>query len=137
MTFAALPKGSRARSLFADSGESTAKLPLIIAVYFDRTQVALDIIRSDPEQINLPEPYAGLTPLHIAVFRQNIALVEAIARHPIAKPGIEDRFGRTAIDLCAYTSNDMIFRAIIERTYQSALIALDNEVDHAIVPFKK
>lgn len=137
MTASAQPKTNQKFSIFSDSGESTAKLKLIQAVFFDRTKSALEIIKTDPDQINEQDPFAGLTPLHIAIFRQNVAVVDALTLHPITKPSIEDRFGRKPIDMCIYTNIDEIFDAVLKRTYHSALLELDNAENNKIIPIKR
>lgn len=137
MTASAQPKTNQKFSIFSDSGESTAKLQLIQAVFFDRTKSALEIIKTDPDQINEQDPFAGLTPLHIAIFRQNVAVVEALANHPVTNTDAADRFGRKPIDMCIYTSLDEIFAAVLKRTYQSALLELENGEGGGVVPFKR
>ncbi len=136
MSLAPRPIPPARRSIFSDSGEQTAKLSLISAVYYDRTKQASDIIDTDPDQINLQDPFAGLTALHIAIFRQNALIVERIAKHPITRIDIEDKFGRKAIDMCVYTGNEGIFRTVFERTYRVELLTLDIGDDGPVVPFR-
>ncbi|MBB4305117.1 hypothetical protein GGD81_004185 [Rhodobium orientis] len=136
MSLAPRPVSPIRRSIFSDSGERTAKLSLISAVYYDRTTQASDIIESDPDQINLQDPFAGLTALHIAIFRQNATIVERIAKHPVTRIELEDKFGRRAIDMCVYTQNEAIFRAVFERTFRTEMIALDVGDSGPIIPFR-
>lgn len=135
MSLAPVPKGRSRSSLFSDSGESTAKLSLIQAVFYDRTRTASEIIKTDPDQINLQDPFAGLTSLHIAIFRQNLAIVEQITAHPVTKIDVKDRFDRRAIDMCIYTASNDIFQLVFERTYRSELLELDVGRDGSVVPF--
>ena len=135
MSLAPKPQRRARQSIFSGKGVNTAKLSLIEAVYFDRTDTAANIIRTDPDQINMPEPFAGLTALHIAVFRQNAIIVDLLTTHPVTDIHVKDRFGRSPIDMCIYTNNHAIFTAIMERTYQKPLLDLDNDGD-TIVPLK-
>lgn len=75
------------------------------------------MIESDPEQITAKDPFAGLTPLHIAIFRQNRELVEFIATHPKCDLFAKDNFGRTPIDMLDYTTDQVIFRAVVDNAY--------------------
>lgn len=111
------PLSVKRASLFSDRGQKTAKLSLFQAVFYDRTQEAIEIIASDSEQINLQEPFAALTALHIAIFRQNILVIRDLCLNPTTKIGLQDRFGRKAIDMCVYTHNDEIFQLVSERTF--------------------
>lgn len=116
-----------ARSLFAGRGSKTQPLSLLEAVYFDRTDRAKAIIEVDPEQVSQQDPFAGLTPLHVAIFRQNVDIVRALVAHPRTDPSLADGFGRRAIDMCVYTSNDAIFRLVAERMYAPAHFALTTD----------
>jgi hypothetical protein len=91
-----------------DPGEVFKKKSLILAVYNDKTDEALQIIDVAPEQINSQDPYAGLTPMHIAIFRENIAIVQRIAKHPEFDKTITDNFGRRMVDMLDYTANRKI-----------------------------
>ena len=118
-------------------GPQTAKQSLFRAVYNDETERARQIIETDPEQINFQDPYAGLTPLHVAVFRQNVAIATLIARHPVTDISARDQFGRRPIEMCIYTLNEEIHEAVFSRTYQAALIELENPDPTKIKPFKR
>ena len=131
------PKTSRARALFSDTGERTAKLSLFQEVFYDRTERALKIIETDPDQINLVDPFAGLTSLHVAIFRQNVDVVEAITAHPIADLEIRDKFERRPIDMCIYAQNDRIYSAVFERTFRAAILTLESDGKGSILPFPK
>jgi len=127
---------------FEDRGLDTKKLKLISAVYFDRSEEAEKIILEDPEQINQQDPYAGLTALHIAIFRQNRKLVNQLANHPQCDLHIEDNFNRKAADMLDYTTDQEIFETVIDATYPDEMQALENEaleegiVGGDVVPFK-
>ena len=137
MSLAPLPKSPRRASIFSGKGLGTAKLSLFEAVFFDRTKRALEIIEKDPEQINTVDPFAGLSTLHLAIFRQNSEVVSALCVHPVTKMDIEDRFGRKPIDMCVYTTNDAIFEAVLRRSYGAALYALENGDDGPVAPFPR
>lgn len=113
------------RSLFEGRGAKTAPLSLLEAVYFDRTERAKAIIEADPGQINQQDPFAGLTPLHVAVFRQNVEIVRMLVAHPRSDLSLADSFNRRAIDMCAYTGNEEIFRLVAQRTFPALLLALN------------
>jgi hypothetical protein len=137
MSAVPLPKLPLRRSLFSDTGERTAKLPLIEAVYFDRTTRAVAIIESDPAQINLQEPFADLTALHIAVFRQNVVIVKKITDHPVTDMTLQDRFGRKPIDMCLYSTQAEIVEAITNRTYRAAILELEQGGTGGIIPIRR
>lgn len=94
-----------------------ATYSLIRAVYNDRFDQARDILKANPEQINLQEPFAGLTALHIAIFRHNEEIVKLLAEHPRCDIGLKDNFQRTALDMMVYTTNQAIFDTVMQRAY--------------------
>lgn len=100
-----------------DSGAQLATYSLIRAVYNDRFEQARDILKANPEQINLQEPFAGLTALHIAIFRQNEDIVTLLAEHPRCDIAIKDNFQRTAADMLVYTANQAVFDTVMCRAY--------------------
>lgn len=113
----ALPKPKLKSTPFhldPDSGVQLATYPLIRAVYNDRLDQARDILKASPEQINSQEPFAGLTALHIAIFRQNEEMVALLANHPSCDFTIKDNFQRTAADMLIYTQSTEIFN-LVER----------------------
>lgn len=136
MSAVLLPKLPLRRSLFSDAGERRAKLPLIEAVYFDRTTRAEAIIESDPAQINLQDPFAGLSALHIAVFRQNVVIVRKLTDHPVTDMNLADRFGRKPIDMCLYSTQAEIVEAITNRTYRAAILELEEGGTGGIIPIR-
>lgn len=101
--------------LMPDSGSRLATYPLLRAVYMDETDRARAILAADPQQVNLQDPFAGLTALHIAIFRQNLDTVRLLAGHPECNTTIRDNFGRTASDMLAYTSSRVIFDLVTRR----------------------
>lgn len=127
---------------FRDSGENRKKYALITAVYYERVEIAKALVLSDPDQINVQDPHSGLTPLHIAIFRQNRELVQLLAPHRQCDPMIRDAFNRRAVDMLDYTSDQFIFETVMDAAYPDALRELQDEAyDEAkatgrIVPFK-
>jgi len=127
---------------FKDSGPGMKKYPLILAVYYDRYEKAKDILKADPDQLNQKDPYAGLTALHIAIFRQNIAIIELLLAQPGINLEIKDNFGRRPVDMLDYTVNQEIFELIMDATYPDEMRALEDEEFEEgieagnIVPFK-
>jgi ankyrin repeat protein len=142
MTLEPKRKNKQILGYFEDSGSKTKKYPLLSAVYNDRTQTAKKIVATDPDQINSQDPFAGLTALHIAIFRQNEILVDLLAKHPQADLQITDNFNRRAIDMLDYTANQRIFETIVDATYPEETRSLEDEAyeqgktDDVIVPFK-
>ncbi len=142
MTLAPKRKMKRKLSYFEDSGSKLKKYPLIRAVYDDSTEKALKIIKIDPDQINLTDPFAGLTALHVAIFRQNETLVTSLAKHPISDLSIKDNFNRRSVDMLDYTTNQIIFEAVIDATYPEDMLELENlayeqgKAENVITPFK-
>lgn len=137
MSLVPLAKSPRRAVLFPGSGAKTAKLSLFQAVFFDRTKSALDIIDTDPDQINAQEPFAGLTSLHLAIFRQNLSVVQKLCGHPVTAIHLQDRFGRRPIDMSIYTRNGEIFSAVLERTYQKAILELETDGAGTVVAFNR
>jgi hypothetical protein len=137
MSFAPKPRPKLATLFSSDRGARTQQLELFVEVFFNRTDSALTIIENDPQQINVQEPFSQLTTLHLAVFRQNVLVVEAITQHPITDIAIRDGFGRRAIDMCIYTSNEDIIEAVFARTYQREDVLLDGGGDGPVVPFRR
>ena len=68
---------------FEDDGLNTSTYPLLHAVFHERVEKAERVIAADPNQLNSQDPFAGLTPLHIAIFRENRYFVNLIAKHPV------------------------------------------------------
>lgn len=99
------------------SGVHLATYSLIRAVYNDRFAQARDILAVSPDQVNSQEPFAGLTALHIAIFRQNEDMVTLLANHPQCDIALKDNFGRTAADMLVYTANPAIFDTVMRRAY--------------------
>jgi len=120
----ALPKPKPRRTPFhlePDSGAQLATYSLIRAVYNDRFEQARDILKANPEQINLQESFAGLTALHVAIFRQNEEIVKLLANHPRCDIALKDNFQRTAADMLVYTAKSAIFDAVMRRSYDEQL----------------
>jgi DNA phosphorothioation-associated putative methyltransferase len=92
---------------FQDSGVDRKAYALILAAYNDNTETAEKIIATDPDQINSQDPYARLTALHIAIFRQNERLVALLAGHPQTDLRLKDGFGRRPVD--CNRADDMLF----------------------------
>lgn len=105
-------------------GTERQPLSLLEAVYFDNTKRAKAIIEADPSQINQQDPFAGLTPLHIAIFRQNIEIVRTLVSHPRTDPNIEDGFHRKPIDICVYTVDEEIYSLVVMRSFVAGVSAL-------------
>ena len=115
-----------ARSLFEGRGARTQPLSLLQAVYFDRTERAKAIIEADPGQVNQQDPFTGLTPLHVAIFRQNVEVVRALVAHPRTDINLRDGFNRRPIDMCVYTRDEEMFLIVVGRTHQKELLELNN-----------
>ncbi len=90
-------------------GSNLATFSLLRAVYMDDFDRAKAILAADQQQLNRQEPFAGLTPLHIAVFRQNFEMVALLAKHRESNVSIKDNFGRLPLDFLSYTSDRRIF----------------------------
>ncbi len=153
---------SQARMLgqFNEEKIDKSKLRLFAAVYYDRTESALELIKTNPEQINEKDPFAGMTAIHIAIYRQNKAIVRALTEHPKLDMQVKDTFDRLPVDMLDYTQNQEIFimvmdahnpdsAAELEQIHQQYLeeFGEDSEEDHpvqknreisstTVVPFK-
>ncbi len=130
-------------SHLSDRGASTKKYSLIRAVYNDRNEQAEKILKADPDQISLQDPFAGLTALHIAIFRQNERLVTLLAAHPSCNLTLKDNFGRIPADMLIYTTNWNIFHTVMTATHPEKMRTLEEDdfeeglKSGKIVPLKK
>jgi len=127
---------------FEDSEDNKNTHRLIRAVFNELVQESKIIIDESPEQLNTQDPFAGLTPLHIAIFKQNISLIRMIANHQTTNFKLKDNFGRIAADMLEYTADQEIFELVMDRTYPDLMNALESEEYEAglssgsIKPFK-
>lgn len=116
----ALPKKFRKwppAHLSSVRGPGLAALSLFRAVYMDDAEEAARILGANPGQLNSQDPFAALTPLHVAILRQNERNVRLLTGHAQCDPFIEDNFGRRAVDMLAYTTNGAIFEMVMTRAY--------------------
>jgi ankyrin repeat protein len=134
------PKEKMTRKLgyFEDSGTDKKKYSLISAAYYDRTDTAKELIKSDPDQIYAQDPHSGLTALHIAVFRQNVELIEILSKHPRSDLSLKDAFGRRVVDMLEYTTNQQINDLIMEATYPDLMrdLKADDESENNVVTLR-
>jgi hypothetical protein len=98
-------------------GAKLSTYSLLRAVYMDKAKEAEAILKADAGQINLGDPFAGVTPLHVAIFRQNENVVKLLVEHPRCDVWQKDNFGRTPIDMLVYNSNRTIFEMVMKRAY--------------------
>ena len=105
------PKWKPGRPLHLEpvQGGSLQVYPLIRAAWMDQVEEARAILKADPAQITVQDPYAGLTALHIAVFRGNVEMVELLVRFPGCDLDRTDNFGRTPTALMVYNTNASLF----------------------------
>lgn len=120
-------KMPRKLGYFEDSGTDRKKFALLLAAYHNRTETALKLIETDPDQINRQDPHSGLTALHIAIFRQNRVLVERLAGHPKTDVHLKDAFDRKAVDMLDYTADQVIFETMMDVTYPDEMLELEDE----------
>ena len=115
------PKNTVRASAFArfdpEGGGKLSAYSLLRAVYMDKVKEADAILKANPEQINMGDPYASLTPLHVAIFRQNVEAVALLVNHPRCDVWQKDNFGRAPVDMLVYTANREIFDLVMERAY--------------------
>lgn len=129
-------------SYFEDHGSQLKRYSLIMAAYYEREETAEKLIKNDPDQINLQDPYGGLTALHVAIFRQNSRIVELLIMCPEIDVTIKDNFGRTIVDMLDYNSDQRVFDLVIDKCYADEMKALEDEAyeegiaDNTIVPLK-
>ena len=127
---------------FEDRGSDRQNYPLLMAVYYDDFEKAKAILQSDPEQLNIPDPYAGLTAIHIAIFRQNLDIIRMLLAQPGIQKKTKDTFGRRPVDMLDYTVNQVVFEVVMDATYSDEMRALEDEAfeegltDQSVVPFK-
>lgn len=108
-------------TFFQDRRNRRQVYPLIVATYYERLDQARKILEEDPAQIRDRDPFAGLTALHIAIFRENLPLVRLLAHHPNADLRAADNFGRRPVDMCIYTSIGEIFDLVLSASYPRAM----------------
>lgn len=124
-----------------DDGLGLGVYPLIRAAYHDKLEQARDILKADPDQINTQDPYAGLSPLHIAIFRQNGEMVRLFTDSPRCDVSLKDNFQRAAADMLVYTSDPIIFDPVMRCAYpeqerQWAAASEDEKGAGTVVSFK-
>jgi hypothetical protein len=138
------PKTIMTRKLayFEDRGSELQSFSLLMAVYYDDFERAKATLMSDPEQLNIPDPFAGLTALHIAIFRQNVDITRLLLSQPGTDVRYKDTFGRQPVDMLRYTVNQKIFGVVMDATYPDEMRALEDEAceegltKQTVVPFK-
>jgi len=126
MSLAPQRKVKKMLQYFEDDGPSTLTYPLLHAVFHERVEKAEQVIAADPNQLNSQDPFAGLTPLHIAIFRENRYLVNLIEKHPTTDFKLKDNFNRRAVDMLDYTADQTIFELIMDKTYPDLMRALES-----------
>ncbi len=136
------PIMKRRLAYFEDRGADLKTFSLLLAVYNDQFEAAKSILKADPAQLNSQDPYAGLTALHIAIFRQNPKTVRLLLDHNGIDVTIKYGFQRRPVDMLDYTVNQEIFDLVMDATYPDEMRALDDEAydegraDNSIVPLK-
>lgn len=129
-------------SFFQGRGADPKVYGLLRAAYNDETKKAITIVQTDPQQLNMRDPYAGLTPLHIAIFRSNFEIVGAIVQHPNTDLSVKDNFGRVSTDMLDYVTDQRLFELIMDVCFPDEMRALTDEnfeqgmADGSIVPFR-
>jgi len=132
----------RKLAYFEDRGSDLKSFSLLVAVYNDQLDAAATILETDPAQINSQDPYAGLTALHIAIFRQNQKMVRLLLEQAGIDVKIKDGFQRRPVDMLDYTLNQDIFDMVMDATYPDTMRALEDEAydegraDSSVVPLK-
>lgn len=132
----------RKLAYFEDRGSDLKSFSLLLAVYNDQLDTATSILKADPAQLNIQDPYAGLTALHIAIFRQNPQMVRLLLDQTGIDVTIKDGFQRRPVDMLDYTVNQDIFDMVMDATYPDAMRALEDEAydkgraDNSVVPLK-
>lgn len=117
---------TRRLAYFEDRGSDAKNYPLLLAVYCDDYEKAKAVLEADPGQLNLQDPYAGLTALHIGIFRQNLQIVQLLLAQPGIQVMLKDVFGRRPVDMLDYTVNQQIFEVVMEATFAKELNLLQS-----------
>ncbi len=142
MTGKLKPIMKRKLAYFEDRGSDLKNFALLRSVYFDDIEKAKAVLKADPAQLNRKDPYAGLTALHIAIFRQSPDMVKLLLGQPNIDLTIQDGFGRAPIDMLDYTTNQQIFSMMMEAVYPDEMRALEDEAfdearaDQTVASFK-
>lgn len=114
--------------IYKDRETSGYYTALLTEIYADNTRDALSLIEKDPDQIAIPHSGTGLTPLHVAVFRENLTIVKELLKNSRADVFLKDEFGRSALDMLSYTTNETIHQVMLEAAYPDASRRLEDEV---------
>lgn len=132
----------RKLAYFEERGTDLKAFSLLLAVYNDQFENAKAILKADPAQLNSQDPYAGLTALHIAIFRQNPKTIRLLLDQNEIDATIKDGFQRRPVDMLDYTINQAIFDMVMEVTYPDGMRALEDEAydegraDNTVVSLK-
>jgi ankyrin repeat protein len=127
---------------FENRGSDLKQYSLLLAAYHDEYDKAAAILKSGSDQLNVQDPYAGLTALHIAIFRQNPKIVSLLLEQDGIDIKIKDGFQRRPVDMLDYTVNQEIFEMVMDATYPDEMRALEDEAydegraDSSVVPLK-
>ncbi|PCJ75193.1 MAG: hypothetical protein COA53_07745 [Rhodobacteraceae bacterium] len=127
---------------FEDRGSDLKQYSLLLAAYHDEYDKAVAILKSGSDQLNVQDPYAGLTALHIAIFRQNPKIVSLLLEQDGIDIKVKDGFQRRPVDMLDYTVNQEIFEMVMDATYPDEMRALEDEAydegraDSSVVPLK-
>lgn len=108
--------------MIEDANDIPADLPEAARVFLQAAQIgdtgiAEACLARHPDCVNSQDPHSGVTALHIAIVRQDVAFVDLLTSLPGCDAWLRDRFNRAAADMLTYTSNQKIFDAVMAKAY--------------------
>lgn len=104
--------------------------PLTLVMKYDDDSLVDDLIRSNSEiDINLPRDQDGCTPLHLAIIKENVHIMNLLLAHPeidvnYARAGD----GVTPLDLALNSGNVQIIKALIDAGANNSKVALNKAI---------
>jgi hypothetical protein len=115
-----------------DDGMKFLTYDLIGHIYYGRTKDAQATIVADPDQVAMPEAVTLLTPLHVAIFREDDEVIAQLLQHPKVDLHAQDKFGRTPLDMLHYSHDEDIHLLVLEAYYPDTVRRIiDDEYDEA------
>lgn len=93
---------------------------LILQIYFDETQPALNTMKVDRQQVAMADERTGITPLHISIFRQNFEVTRALLNDRRVDFSTCDKHGRSPLDMLDYSSDTEFHQLVLSVVFADA-----------------
>lgn len=102
-------------------GSGSGETSLFRAIEAGDTTLAIRLIESGTCDLNERDRSIGLTPLHLAVYQSNLAVVQALVGKPQTNYSVKDNYGRSAVDMLEYCRDREVTRVLLEAAYPTTL----------------